>query len=191
MSTSRSWPTLRILTEENFCRAVERFIIKAPYKPKPQDQQYIYMMPGGDYNVQKKIKMSPIDHLHQWEEMIRIAGLLPTGDIETPNAQLQVEWSYMTFHKSDCMDNMRSGHKLCNKTIQTLAEYFQSTHETRENNGSLQRHQLKKFWVKTRREMLQELEEQYACKMRHLTNQRKSYRLYTSQTPIWIALNWK
>jgi hypothetical protein len=25
----------------------------------------IYIMPGGNYNIQKKIKMSPIDHLHQ------------------------------------------------------------------------------------------------------------------------------
>ncbi len=51
-------------TEENFCCAVEFFIIKALHKPKPRDQQYIYMMPGDDYNVQKKIKTSPIDHLH-------------------------------------------------------------------------------------------------------------------------------
>ncbi len=32
-------------------RAVELFIIKALHKPKPQDRQYIYMMPGGNYNV--------------------------------------------------------------------------------------------------------------------------------------------
>jgi hypothetical protein len=77
---------------------MELFIIKALHKLKPQDRQYIYMMPGGIYNVQKKIEMSPIDHLYQWEEMMCIAGLLPTGNIETPNAQLQVEWFYMTFH---------------------------------------------------------------------------------------------
>ncbi len=130
-------------TEENFCHAMELFIIKAFHKPKPQDRQYIYMMPGGNYNVQKKIKMSPIDHLHQWEEMMRVAGLPPTGNIKMPNAQLQVEWFYMTFHKSDCKEYVQSGHKIRNEILQTLAEYFQAIHETCENDGSLQHHQLK------------------------------------------------
>jgi hypothetical protein len=74
--------------------------------------------------------MSPIDHLHQWEERIRFAGLQPAGNIETPNAQLQVEWFYMTFHKSDCAEYVQSGHKLCNEMLQTLAEDFQLIHET-------------------------------------------------------------
>jgi hypothetical protein len=42
-------------TEENF-HAVELFIIKALHKPKPRARQYIFMMPGGNYNVQKRIK---------------------------------------------------------------------------------------------------------------------------------------
>jgi hypothetical protein len=33
--------------------------------------------------------------------MMGVAGLLPKGNILTPNEQLQVEWFYMTFHKSD------------------------------------------------------------------------------------------
>jgi hypothetical protein len=52
------------LTKENFSRAVELFIIKALHKPKPQDRQYIYMMPVGNFNVQKWVETSPIDHLH-------------------------------------------------------------------------------------------------------------------------------
>ncbi len=163
-------------TEENFCRAVELFIIKALHEPKPQDQQYIYMMPNGNYNVQKKIKTSPIDHLHQWEEMMRVTGLLPVGNIEMPNAQLLVEWVYMTFHKPDRAEYVRSGHKLRNKMLQTLMEYFQSIHRTHENNGSLQCHQLKKVLVEARYKMRQELEEQFKRKMRHLANQGKSYR---------------
>jgi hypothetical protein len=50
--------------EENFHCAIELFIIKALHEPKPQDQQYIYMMPGGNYSIQKRIKTSPINHLH-------------------------------------------------------------------------------------------------------------------------------
>jgi hypothetical protein len=67
---------------------------------------------------------------------MRVAGLLPEGDIPMPNEQLQVEWFYMTFHKSDRAEYVRSGCKLSNEMLQTVAEYFQSTHETRENNGS-------------------------------------------------------
>ena len=55
---------------------------------------------------------------------MRIVGLLPVGNIEMPNMQLQVEWFYMTFHKSDCTEYLQSGHKLHDKTLQTLAEYF-------------------------------------------------------------------
>jgi hypothetical protein len=51
--------------------------------------------------------MSPLDHLHQWEEMMRIAGLLPKGDIPMPNKQLQVEWFYMIFYKSDHAEYVR------------------------------------------------------------------------------------
>jgi hypothetical protein len=127
-------------TEENFCCAVELFIIKALNKPKPRDQQYIYMMPGGDYNIQEKFETSPIDDLHQWEEMIQVAGLLPADDIEMPKAQLQVEWFYMTFHKSDHTEYGQSGRKLHNETLQTLVEYFPLIYKTLENDGSLQCH---------------------------------------------------
>ncbi len=51
-------------SKANFLHAVEHFITKVLHKKKPRDWQYIYMMPGGDHNVQKKIKTSPLDHLH-------------------------------------------------------------------------------------------------------------------------------
>jgi hypothetical protein len=50
------------------------------------------MMPGGNNNVRKKIETIPLNHLNWWEEMMRIAGLLPEGNILMPNVQLQVEW---------------------------------------------------------------------------------------------------
>ncbi len=39
------------LSEANFRCAVELFITKVLHKKKPWDQQYIYMMPGGDHSV--------------------------------------------------------------------------------------------------------------------------------------------
>jgi hypothetical protein len=49
---------------ENFHRALELFIKKTLHKEKPWDCKYIYMMPGGNYKVKKKLVTSPIEHLH-------------------------------------------------------------------------------------------------------------------------------
>jgi hypothetical protein len=78
-------------SDRDFCRAMELFITKVLHENKPWDLQYIYMMPGGNQNIRKKIKTSPINHLHQWEEMMHVAGLLSKGNIPMPNKQLQVE----------------------------------------------------------------------------------------------------
>ncbi len=146
-------------SKANFCRAVEFFITKVLHEKKPQDRQYIYMMPGGDHNIQKKIKTSPLDHLDQWEEMMRVVGLLPEGNIPMPKKQLQVEWFYMTFHKSECVEYVQSGHKPSNKMLQTVAEYFQSIHKTGENDGSLMRHQIEKIWEEAKHKLCRKLEE--------------------------------
>ena len=50
--------------EKNFRHAVELFLMKAPHKEKPQDSQYNYLVPGGDYNVRKAFTMKLLDHLY-------------------------------------------------------------------------------------------------------------------------------
>ena len=50
--------------EENFRHAIKIFIMKALHEEKPRDHQYIYLAPGGVYNVQQAIVTKPIDHLH-------------------------------------------------------------------------------------------------------------------------------
>jgi hypothetical protein len=105
-----------------------------------------------------------------------IAGLLPKGDILTLNEQLQVEWLYMTFHKSDRAEYVRSRCKLDNETLQTIAEYFQSIHETHENNGNLTHHQVEKIWAEAKCKLRCKLEEQLGRKKRLLSNQRRGYR---------------
>jgi hypothetical protein len=84
---------------------------------------------------------------------MRVGGLLSKGDIPMPNKQLQVEWFYMTFHKSDHVEYVQSGCKLRDETLQTVAEYFQFICKTRENNGSLIHHQIKKIWAEAKREL--------------------------------------
>ena len=61
---------------ENFCHAVELFLKKALHEEKPRDCQYIYLAPGGNYNIRKAFATKPIDLLHR---------------IEKPSASLQVE----------------------------------------------------------------------------------------------------
>ncbi len=91
--------------------------------------------------------------------MMHVAGLLPKGNIPTPNKQLQVEWFYITFHKSDHVKYVQSGSKLSNKMLQNVAEYFQSIHKTHENNGSLTCHQIKKICVAAKCKLPCKLEE--------------------------------
>ena len=48
------------------------------------------LSPGGDYGVRKDLLVLLLDHLHRFKEMLRIAQMLPEGDIPNPNAALQV-----------------------------------------------------------------------------------------------------
>ena len=133
------------LLEENFCRVIELFLKKALHEEKPQDSQYIYMAPGGDYNVRKALATKPFDHLHRWEEMLRVAELLPKGNLEKPAASLSMEWFYMTFHRTDRAEYVRSGRKLREETLKLLAEYFESIYDSRLSKGLVPRRPLDKF----------------------------------------------
>ncbi len=56
--------------------------------------------------------------------------MIPERDIPTPNAALQVEWFYVTFPCSDRVEYLRSGCKLCDETLASLAAYFESNFDT-------------------------------------------------------------
>jgi hypothetical protein len=110
----------------NFQRAINLFLLRTLKEQKLRNCQYIYLAPGGDYGIHKDLLTSPMDHLHRFQEMLRISELLPAGDIPPPNAALQVEWFYMSFHCSDCSEYVQSGRKLAGKTLDSLAEYFKA-----------------------------------------------------------------
>jgi hypothetical protein len=73
---------------DSFKHTIEFFIKHTLNEQKPRGHQWIYMMPGGDWGVHKDLLVSPWDHLHQFKEMLRIAQMLPEGDIPNPNAAL-------------------------------------------------------------------------------------------------------
>jgi hypothetical protein len=124
---------------ENFSRAINLFLQQTLNDKKPQDRQYIYMAPGGDHGIHKDLMTQPLDHLHWFQEMLQNAELLPKGDLATPNSALQVEWFYMSFHKSDCSEYVQSGRRLVDETLTTLAQYFKSIHTAQVTDGTLQR----------------------------------------------------
>ena len=131
--------------EENFCHAIELFLKKTLHEEKSRNHQYIYLAPGGDYNVRKALATKPLDHLHQWEEMLRVAELLPEGNLEKPAASLSVEWLYMTFHRTDRAEYFRSGCKLREETLKSRAEYFELIYDSRLREGLVPRRQLDKI----------------------------------------------
>jgi hypothetical protein len=123
----------------NFQRSVNLFLKYTLKKKKPQDCQWIYMSPGGYCGIRKDLTTSPMDHLHQFREMLHIMETLPTGDIQTPNAALQVEWFYMSFHCAYRTKYLCSKRRLCNETLSSLAEYFKSNFEAQVSNSLLQK----------------------------------------------------
>ena len=77
--------------------------------------------------------------------MLHVAELLPEGDLKKPATSLSVEWFYMTFHRTDRGEYVRSGRKLRKETLKLLAEYFESIYDSRLSKGLVPRRQLDKI----------------------------------------------
>jgi hypothetical protein len=167
--------------KENSRHVIEFFIKKVLHEEKPRDRQYIYLAPGGDYNVQKLLVTRPINHLHQWEELLRVVEPLPASDIVIPSAKLQAKWFYMTFHKTDHVEYVRSGRKLREETLQTLTEYFKSIYNTRMIKTTYSRSQHEKVQGDARQQARHKLQERYMCKMRHFASKCRSGRPHTQR----------
>ena len=108
--------------------------------------------------------------------MLRVAELLPEGDLDKPSASLSVEWFYMTFHRSDRAEYVRSGRKLCEETLKLLAEYFESIYNSCLSKGLVPRRQLDKIQANAKRKMRHELRERYDRKLHHFLEQRRTDR---------------
>jgi hypothetical protein len=79
-------------SKESFQRAIELFLQCSTHEKKLHDRQLIYYQPGGNFQVQKDLGTSAIEHRHRFDELLRIAELLPAGDIAMPNENLTLEW---------------------------------------------------------------------------------------------------
>ncbi len=160
---------------EKFLRGINLFLIRTLNKKKPRDCQYNYLAPGGDHGVHKELLTSPLDHLHRFEEMLRITKLLPEGDIPMPNAALQVQWFYMSFLCSDHAEYVRSGRKLSDEMLQPLSKYFKSIFLARISNGSIQRKLDEQLCLAAKCKLHHELKERYREKLKRLSESREPH----------------
>jgi hypothetical protein len=124
-------------SKESFERAIELLLQHSTHEKKLRDRQLIYYQPGGDFQVRKDLGTSAIEHRHCFNELLRVAELLPAGDIAMPNKSLTLEWFYMTFHKSERDQFITSGRRLVDETIESVTEYFKSLYNIKKSNGKL------------------------------------------------------
>ncbi len=66
-----------------------------------------------------------------------MAEALPAGDMHPPNKALQFEWFYMPFHSEDRGKYVKRGQHLSNKTLESVAEYFENIFNLQVAAGSL------------------------------------------------------
>ena len=85
--------------------------------------------------------------------MLRIAEELPPGKKPPPSDKLALQWYYMTYHRNDRLEYVRSRKKLSDETIDTLMAYFQSLFAQRMNDGTLERAKMDRLQNRTKRSM--------------------------------------
>ncbi len=67
-------------SKESFQKAIGLFLQRSTHEKKLRDRQLlIYYQPGGDFQVRKDLGTSAIEHHHRFDELLRVAELLPEG----------------------------------------------------------------------------------------------------------------
>ena len=161
-------------SKESFQKAIELFLQRSVHEKKLRDRQLIYYQPGGDFQVRKDLGTSAIDHRHRFDELLRVAELLPAGDIAMPNESLTLEWFYMTFHKSERDQFIMSGRRLAEETIESVTEYFESLYNVKKSSGKLQK-QLEQRDHR-RDEARGSIKSKYDDKLRSMADERRTSR---------------
>jgi hypothetical protein len=164
--------------EEGFHRAVKLFVCTILDSETPWDVQYVYLAPGGDHKIVKNLMTSPHNHARWFKEMLGIAEELPPGEKPPPSLNFALQWYYMTYHRKDRLEYIRSSKKLCDETIDTLTAYFQSLFAQRMNDGTLKRVKMDRLRNRAKRSVKAEIRGKrearrpehacrYSCKREH------------------------
>ena len=149
-------------TKEDFDHAVGIFIKKMLDNDKPRDLQYMYMQPGGDYRLMKDFVTSP---------GLRIAEILPAGNIPKPSDTLTLQWYYMSYHKSDRKKFVLGSKTLKDATVETITKFFQALYEQKKLGSSLDHQEIKRL----KKCLLRKASEDLRCKVCDATNDNRTY----------------
>jgi hypothetical protein len=103
--------------------------------------------------------------------MIWTAEAIPAGDTNPPSQALQLEWFYMSFHKEDRAKYVKSGRRLSNKTLESVAEYFENIFNLQLADGFLAKKRKRQIEQRVRWEMRHELCKRYNEKVHLVTEQ--------------------
>ena len=72
----------------------------------------------------KDLVTPPRLHAQQFKEMLRIAEILPAGNIPKPSDALALQWYYMLYHKSDRKKFILGGKTLKDATVKMVTKFF-------------------------------------------------------------------
>jgi hypothetical protein len=146
--------------KKSFFEAITRFICAILDSDTPRDKQYVYMAPGGDHRIAMDLLTPLRKHARHYKEMLRITEQLPPGKEQPPSKKLALQWYYMTYHRSDCTEYVKSRKKLSAETIKSLMEYFQALFAQKKADGSLERAELDLIRQRAKRTLTSSLCEQ-------------------------------
>jgi hypothetical protein len=114
----------------------------------------------------------PINHLCRFKEMLCSAEALLTGNMPVPDDALKIEWFYMLFHQEDRTRYLESRRRLCDKTLATVAKYFDNIFNSQMADGSLTKKREKQIELCAKCELRHEMVKRYNDKICHFANQR-------------------
>ncbi len=104
--------------------------------------------------------------------MLCSAEALPAGDMPAPNNALKIEWFYMSFHQEDRNRYLESGQRLCDKTLATVAKYFDNIFNLQMADGSLTKKREKQIEFCAKCKLRHKMAKRYNNKICHFVNQR-------------------
>jgi len=111
-------------------------------------------------------------HAQRFKEMLRIAEILPAGDIPKPLDALALQWYYMSYHKSDRKKFILGGKTLKDATVEMVTKFFQALYEQKNLDGLLDCQEVGRL----KRRLLCKASEDLRCKVHDAVDDRRTFR---------------
>ena len=98
--------------------------------------------------------------------MLRIAKLLPAGNIPKPSNELSLQWYYISYHKNDRKKFVLSGKTLVDETIESVTTFFQALFKQKKLDGTIKRQEADRI----RKRILREASEKLRGRIRDVSD---------------------